>query len=763
MLAIGFFFTVSSPSSTSGSVSVLPKWRSRGRLVISTKNQCRSFMIGITTKSLSNSVSLDLNHDRTLAAGFPGTLQIVLHEEIDDRVVDPVAVVQRVEVLVGDDHGLARRKPVLERRVEHDLVVAVDVFVLELCEGVEFFINLHLGRVSGLARARGVQDVARVEVGAEGGQLGRAFPVERAGRDRLDPGRALDGRHGLLFLHVSVIHLCCGKLVARDPFAKVSDQLFVAGLVAQTHKHPDPGDVDVPVAIRAVDAVLEVDHEMEAAFWVRAEINTLDLRVIDGKVHLVVCLQTVDGEPFALGVETDLVRDGVWGCGRGGKQPHAAEIELGALLALRTSTPFPGVHLYLSGNGDLAGRILYKTSVVRGPSVGIRAFSSGGARWAGQKSPMQVFVDTFRREWKKSNELSDQIKQLRSATDEMGESEAFKRAKDAYNAAQKSSGAIAKGVEKTAHVVGEVAHKAWESPVGKGVRTTVEKTAETVDHVIEPIRKTKTYQEVSQTLDEGASRYGLYETKEQRRLRRERELENKPKAIKRDEEAGTALVATNIKSESSIKDKIKIKPNSAIGRMLVMLREKWEEAENPLLVLIRTVMDKIGSFFAETEGARVIKAFRELDPNFNTEALTKQLREYIVPEVLEAYITGDEKTLRLWLSEAPANILAAQQKQFRDQGIFSDGRILDVRNVEIVSSRMLEPNQIPVFVISARVQEINLFRRAKTGEVVAGTEEDIMLSTYALVITRVPEDVDNPETEGWKILEFVRGGSRKFT
>ncbi|KAH3682599.1 hypothetical protein WICPIJ_006434, partial [Wickerhamomyces pijperi] len=99
----------------------------------------------------------------------------------------------------------------------------------------------------------------------------------------------------------------------------------------------------------------------------------------------------------------------------------------------------------------------------------------------------------------------------------------------------------------------------------------------------------------------------------------------------------------------SIKDKIKIKPNSAIGRMLVMLREKWEEAENPLLVLIRTVMDKIGSFFAETEGARVIKAFRELDPNFNTEALTKQLREYIVPEVLEAYITGDEKTLRLWL------------------------------------------------------------------------------------------------------------------
>ncbi|KAG7835875.1 hypothetical protein KL941_000827 [Ogataea angusta] len=411
----------------------------------------------------------------------------------------------------------------------------------------------------------------------------------------------------------------------------------------------------------------------------------------------------------------------------------------------------------------LAGHIVQKRMALQATGLGVRTFSIHGARSSGQKSPIQVFVDTFRSELKKSTELTDQIKQLKSATDEMGESEAFKKAKEAYNAAQKSSGALAKGVHKTAEVVGDVAHKAWESPVGKGVRTTVEKTAETVDQVIEPIRKTKTYQEVTKSLDEGASKYGLYESKEQRRLRRLRELENKPKAIKRDEEAGTAIVATNIKSESSIKDKIKIKPNSAIGRLLVVLREKWEEAENPLLVLIRTVIDKIGSFFAETEGARVIKAFRELDPNFNTESLTKQLREYIVPEVLEAYITGEEKVLKTWLSEAPFNIIAAQQKQLRDQGLISDGRILDVRDVQIVSSRMLEPNQIPVFVVSARVQEVNLYRKAKTGEVVAGTEEDILLSAYALVITRVPEEIDNPETEGWKILEFVRGGSRKFT
>ncbi|GMG20295.1 unnamed protein product [Ambrosiozyma monospora] len=126
-------------------------------------------------------------------------------------------------------------------------------------------------------------------------------------------------------------------------------------------------------------------------------------------------------------------------------------------------------------------------------------------------------------------------------------------------------------------------------------------------------------------------------------------------------------------------------------------------------------------------------------------------------------MAGDEKVLKVWLSEAPFNIIAAQQKQLREQGIYSDGQILDIRGVDIVSSKLLEPNRIPVFVVGARVQEINLYRKTKTGELAAGSAEDIRLSTYAMVITRVPEDIDNPETEGWKILEFIRGGSRSFT
>lgn len=396
--------------------------------------------------------------------------------------------------------------------------------------------------------------------------------------------------------------------------------------------------------------------------------------------------------------------------------------------------------------------------------VGIRSFSAGIVARNAPRSPLQVFMNTFQKEWKKSQELTDQIKQLKSATDEMGESEAFKRAKQAYDSAQKGSGALAQGVQKTAEVVGDVAQKAWESPVGQAVKKTAEVTGETIDKVVaEPVRKTKVYKDATEVFGEGASQYGLYESKEDRKVRRERELLAKPKLVKRDEEAGSALVATDIKPTSSMKDSLKIKPGSTLGKFLLVLRERWDEHENPLIVLIRTIFSKVGGLFAETEAARVVKQFKEIDPNFTTIAFQKQLREYIIPEVVEAYIASDENVLKTWFSEAPYNIMEAKKKQLVQQGIFSDGKILDIRGVEIMSYKMLEPNNIPVMVVSARVQEINLFRKYKTGELVAGSHEDILLSAYVMVLTRVPEEMDNAETEGWKILEFVRGGSRKFT
>lgn len=405
------------------------------------------------------------------------------------------------------------------------------------------------------------------------------------------------------------------------------------------------------------------------------------------------------------------------------------------------------------------------SSIISRSSVGLRLFTSSAVwREANPNSPLKVFMNTFRQEWNKSQELKDNIKALQDETGRLAENESFKKLQEAFDKAQKSRSAASKAFVKTAGVVGDAAVKAWDSPVGKATRTGVRFTAETLDKTIDPVRHTKVYKEVSNVIDDGSStRYGGYISKEERLKKREELIKSgkKPKVIKSDEAAGTLLVTTNFKA-STPKRTYNLLP-AFMNKFLSELRYRYEESENGLVSMVRTVFEKISGFFAETESGQVIRLFREIDPSFNMESFNQQLRDYIIPELLDLYIQGDEKVLKQWLSEAPFNVITAQQKTIRDQGLFSDGKILDIRGVDIVSAKILPPNNVPVLVIGCRAQELQVFKDFKTGEIKAGTMDNIMLSSYAMVITRIPEEVDNEVTEGWKVLEFVRGGSRQFT
>lgn len=387
-----------------------------------------------------------------------------------------------------------------------------------------------------------------------------------------------------------------------------------------------------------------------------------------------------------------------------------------------------------------------------------------------QQSPLKVFFDTFKAEVKKSNELKENIKALQDESGRVADSDAFKKAKEAYDRAQKGTSAAGKIVTKTAGAVGGVAVKAWDSPVGQGVRSGVRATAQTADKAFEPVRKTQVYKDVSNVIDDGSSTsYGGFLTKEQRIELRKREIENKLRngykpPVRENEDAGSEVVATDHKATGpSIGEKWEdFKLKSPVGKGINYVSEKWEESENGLIALIRTIVEKVTGFFAETEQAKAIKQLKLMDPSFRVTDFQRTLTNYIVPELLDAYIKNDDKVLKMWLSEAPFNVWQANNKQFVQQGLFSDGKILDIRGVEIVTCKMLQPNDTPVIVVSCRAQEINLYRKAKTGEIAAGTEDHILLSTYALVLTRVPEEFDNEVTDGWKVLEFARGASRPF-
>lgn len=163
----------------------------------------------------------------------------------------------------------------------------------------------------------------------------------------------------------------------------------------------------------------------------------------------------------------------------------------------------------------------------------------------------------------------------------------------------------------------------------------------------------------------------------------------------------------------------------------------------------------IGSWFDETEAAQVTRQMRILDPAFDRESFERDLREYIVPEVVDAYLSADKESLRRWCGEATYNVLWATMEQYLRQGLVSDSKVLDIRQVDISTAKLIESNgeNIPVFVITFATQEVLLFRNAKTGEVVVGAENRVEQCNYAAVLTRVEEELADELTGGWKVIE----------
>jgi import inner membrane translocase subunit TIM44 len=379
----------------------------------------------------------------------------------------------------------------------------------------------------------------------------------------------------------------------------------------------------------------------------------------------------------------------------------------------------------------------------------------------GDKTPWQVFMETMQSEFKQSKEWNESTKQLAAGANQVIESEKVRKAREAYEA---TTGAVAntagKVLKTTGGAVAKGAQWTWETPVMKVARKGANITGEVLDKATKPIRETEAFKNVKDVIDDGSSsRYGGWVEKEERRKKREEyeKLHGKPmEHFEEDPNAGTNVT---LHKDAAWKEAWRdFKDQNKVVQGLFGLKNVYNESENPLISTARSITDRIAGFFAENETAMVIKKLRQMDPAFQIEPFLRELREYILPEVLDAYVKGDVETLKLWLSEAQYSVYEALTKQYLQAGLKSDGRILDIRHVDILRARMLEPGEIPVFIITCRTQEVHVYRNAKTGKLAAGMEDKVQLVTYAIGITRVPEDVNNPETRGWRLIEMQKSG-----
>ncbi len=115
--------------------------------------------------------------------------------------------------------------------------------------------------------------------------------------------------------------------------------------------------------------------------------------------------------------------------------------------------------------------------------------------------------------------------------------------------------------------------------------------------------------------------------------------------------AGQALV---LHADAEKREKWEaMKETNPFLRQFVSAKKAWGESENPVISSIRGVTDSVSSFlFDETENAQVTRMLRAMDPGYNPETFQRELREYIIPELIDAYLSADQQALRLWCGEA---------------------------------------------------------------------------------------------------------------
>ncbi|WFC94666.1 protein translocase subunit [Malassezia brasiliensis] len=201
---------------------------------------------------------------------------------------------------------------------------------------------------------------------------------------------------------------------------------------------------------------------------------------------------------------------------------------------------------------------------------------------------------------------------------------------------------------------------------------------------------------------------------------------------------------------------------SAVRRRLSEWNEQYQESEHPFVERLRGVTNTVASWFEENETVQVVRAIKQLDPSFTLAQFSTDLREYVIPEVLDAFHAGQRQLLRQWCGDATYNVLMATIDPYLQRGYLPQGRTLDLSNVEVLQGKMLETGPMPVLVISFQTQELMYFTDPRTGEVKEGSIEQANLCRYAMVLTRVESELDNEITGGWKIVELARRGEAAF-
>lgn len=165
-------------------------------------------------------------------------------------------------------------------------------------------------------------------------------------------------------------------------------------------------------------------------------------------------------------------------------------------------------------------------------------------------------------------------------------------------------------------------------------------------------------------------------------------------------------------------------------------REVWETSQHPLVWKARDISD---SMFGETEQGFATSEIKRIAGDYSEQELVSELRGYMIPIVIEAFLRGDLEFLRTLSGGAAEAAFHQAITQRKTLGQVLDSQILGVSHVDI--AKVALENGEPQLTVSFVCQHVHCVRDA-SGTVVEGAPGSIQGMQYMWNIQRAHGNSD---------------------
>uniref|UniRef100_A0A9L0RWT6 Translocase of inner mitochondrial membrane 44 n=1 Tax=Equus caballus TaxID=9796 RepID=A0A9L0RWT6_HORSE len=300
-----------------------------------------------------------------------------------------------------------------------------------------------------------------------------------------------------------------------------------------------------------------------------------------------------------------------------------------------------------------------------------RSYSSGN-----RKGFLSGLLDNIKQELAKNKEMKESIKKFRDEARKLEESDALQEARRKYKTIEsetvRTSEVIKKKLGELTGAVKESLDEVSRSDFGRKIKEGVEEaaktakqSAESVSRGSEKLGRTAAFKALSQgvesvkkEIDESVlGQTGPYRRPERLRKRKEfaGEKFKEEKVFEPNEEALGVVLHKDSKWHQQWKD---FRDNNVVFNRFFEMKMRYDESDNALIRASRALTDKVtdllGGLFSKTEMSEVLTEILRVDPAFDKDRFLQQCENDIIPNVLEAMISGELDILKDWCYEALA-------------------------------------------------------------------------------------------------------------